>query len=92
MRTAWNIRNLSFSHAYTLYHIDKLVNLKNCICTTNCDLSQTSAKSLEGICNNEWLAWGEREIFETMWLRNNAQFLRDQGTKYVNVWLMWTYV
>jgi len=88
MRTAWNVRNLSFSHAYTLYHIDKLVNLKNCICTTNYDLSQTSAKNLEGICNNELLAWGEKEIFVTMWLKNNAPFLIDQGTREIMLFIV----
>jgi len=92
MTTGWNIKTLFFSHAYTAYHIDKLVELDNCTFAMRMViLSQTNPAVLDRISGADFLVWGERGVSETMWLRNGRQFNIDQDLEHVGAWLLATY-
>jgi len=92
MTTGWHVKTLFFSHAYTAHHIDKLMELDNCTFAMRMViLSQTNPAVLDRISGADFLVWGERGVFETMWLRNGRQFNIDEDLGRVGVWLLITY-
>jgi len=92
MTTGWNVRTLFFLHAYTAHHIDQLAQISNCtLCLHMVILSQTNPTVLDRISHADLLVWGERGLFETMWLRSHPQFSIDQDLGQVGVWLVATY-